>query len=291
MENYACTFAVGKMIVSGTKIELKKYSIPLRCDKRQHSVARHETKSSGQKREDNLSRARASVRQRVWANVTPHSKFLTLTTSDTVLDVKVFKRRMQTFFQAMKRDGYVLRYLYVLERQKERGEKEGNEGSIHAHIVVFNDEYIPFDVINKHWNGTTDIHMLNGLREENGEKVRDVGAYICKYITKESNLEWGSRCFNCSVGLNKPVSVSKTIYGTEDGQYFPNDESTENQLIDELEKLMDTTYQNAKIIQIDRGVDIINQIIDYKQGNLKDCLIGESEQDNFTLFDECEYYS
>lgn len=269
MDNIAKEFSIGKMIVFGEKIEFKNYSVPVCCGNRKHDILRLGNKETGEKRSDNLARSRMNVRYRVWANVTPHSKFLTLTTSDTVLDKEQFVKRLKTFFKAMSREGYKLRYLYVLERQKERGEKEGNAGSIHAHIIIFNDEYIPFDIINKHWNGTTDIHMLDGLREENGEKVKDVGAYVCKYLTKEADLEWGSRCYNCSVGLNKPIIVRKKIYGDENGNYFYNNEEPENMAIEEFEKSTLVTYQNSMIVQYNMGDGIVNQIIDYKQGKLK----------------------
>ena len=62
-----------------------------------------------------------------------------------MLDVKQFRRDWQTFVQAMRRKGHDLRYLYVIERQKQRGLKEGNEGTIHAHVIVFNDEFIPME--------------------------------------------------------------------------------------------------------------------------------------------------
>ena len=274
MKNYAFLYSVGKTTISGSKIETKNYSVPICCEHRKHSVARKSNKEDGVKRDDSLSRSRMMVRQRVWANITPHSKFLTLTTADTVLDVKEFRQRMSVFFKAMKRDGYNLRYLYVLERQKERGEKEGNEGSIHAHIIIFNDEYIPSEIIKKHWNGRTEIKMINGLREENGEKVRDVGAYVCKYVTKESNLEWGSRCFNCSLGLLKPLNFKKTIYGDGEGEYYPNDEDSENEFINFWDENAKYTYRNAKIIQYDFGDGTINQIIDYKQGDIGEYVDG-----------------
>lgn len=170
----------------------------------------------------------------------------------------------------MKREGFELRYLYVLERQKERGEKEGNEGSIHAHIIIFNDEYIPFEVINKHWDGVTDVHMLDGLRMENGknkEKITDAGAYICKYITKEANLEWGSRCFSCSKGLKKSAEIPVRIYGDGNGTYFKEEKLDE--LFNGFMDMCDIVYQDAQVVRYCGSEGVVTQIIDYKQGNFK----------------------
>lgn len=266
MTEYAKRYVISKCVISGHKLEFQEYSVPVLSEPRSYCIERIKSDDSV-KRTDNLYRARKAVRQRVWSNVTPHSKFLTLTTADTVLDVKIFCRRLTTFFQSMKRAGYDLRYLYVLERQKERGIKEGNEGSVHAHIIIFNDEFIPFDIINKHWKGTTDIHMLNGLRWENGEKVRDAGAYICKYVTKEANIEWGSHCFRCSKGLNKPIEFPAYAYGCDDIM-VPDDEGMYNQQFYNLMQLANITYQNAIVVRYNAGDGIINQIIDYKQGTI-----------------------
>lgn len=267
---YVNTYITDKYIVSGTKVEKLSYSVPIRCDfKREHTVKRG-TKQEEGKREDNLNRARKSVRRIIWANKTPHTKFLTLTCADTCLEKKVFMRRFTSFCQAMKRQGYPLSYLYVLERQKERGEKEGNEGTIHAHLVVFNDEYIPFEIINKCWKwGGTDIHILNELRYDNGERVRDVGCYVSKYITKEANLEWGSRCYNCSVGLARAVEIPVKAYGDTDIGLVYDNSIELNELTESIEKETIYTYSNTQLVLYEINGTTIYQMIDYKQGHLK----------------------
>ena len=35
------------------------------------------------------------------------------------------------------------------------------------------------------------------------DNVRNLGAYVCKYITKDNLQEYGKRVFSCSVGLNR----------------------------------------------------------------------------------------
>lgn len=264
------TYITKKYVVSGNKVETLKYSVPIRCDfEREYTPEKGTGKDDG-KREDNLNRAKKNVRRIIWANKGPYTKFLTLTCADTCLDKKVFMRRFTTFKQAMKRNGYELKYLYVLERQKERGKKEGNEGSIHAHLVVFNDEIIPLDVLKKCWKwGGTNIHVLNELREENGEKVKDIGCYVSKYITKEAEHEWGSRCFNCSIGLPRSVVIPYKAVGNKEIGLFYSDDIGFNLLCETLDNEITVTYKNTKIFSYNIGAERIYQIIDYEQGYLK----------------------
>lgn len=263
------TYISKKYIVSGNKVESYDYSVPIKCDfKRDFKVIKGTKKEEG-KREDNLSRARANLKRTIWANMTPHTKFLTLTCADICLDKKVFMRRFQTFLQQMSRHGYKLRYVYVLERQLERGKKEGNEGTIHAHLVVFNDEKIPLDILNSCWHyGDTDIHVLNQLRK-NGEKVRDIGCYVSKYITKEANQEWGSRCYNCSKGLCRAVEIPVKIMGNDEIGTIYDDNIDLNLLAKNVESLMTVTYKDSFMCIYNIADTPIYQIIDYQQGYLK----------------------
>lgn len=277
-QKYCNTYVTDKVVISGEKLEKYSYSVPIMCDfEREHTPKRDVANAEKGKRDDNLSRARQTVRRIIWQNKTPHTKFLTLTCADICLDKKVFMRRLTTFFQAMNRQGYDLHYLYVLERQLERGRKEGNAGTIHAHIVVFNDEKIPLKAIKKAWkHGRTEIHILNELRYKKaqdgykrGEKVNDVGAYVSKYITKEAELEWGARCFNCSVGLDRPLEFSLKAYGAPDFGYMHDPEDVYFTMEKEIERMTNWSYKNAKIVTYDIGGQQIHQIIDYMQGTFK----------------------
>lgn len=236
-------------------------------------------KGTGEKRSDNLARARQSVRRIIWCNITPHTKFLTLTCSDTCLELKAFQRKLQTFFQAMTRKNYKLSYLYVLERQLERGKKEGNAGSWHAHIVVFNDEKIPLDVLNSCWkHGYTDIKILNGLRCRDSEKIKDVGAYVCKYITKDTALELGAKCFRCSKGLKRPLEVNLKADGSPELGYFVDNEDCYNELVAELFSNSKFCYQDTKIVPVMGQADSF-QIIEYSQAILEP----NKQIDDFTV--------
>ena len=263
-------YILQKAVISGIHVELYKYSMPILCEfEKQTNPKVTKEQETGEKREDNLSRARQTVRRLIWCNITPHTKFLTLTCKDTCTDVKLFQRKMQTFFQAMTRKGFKLRYLYVLERQQKRGAKEGNEGTWHAHVVVFNDEKIPLDVLKSCWkHGRTEIKMLNGLRVKDNEKINDVGAYVCKYITKEAALEFGMQCFRCSNGLHRPYEVNLKADGLPGVGYFVDKEDPYNALVDELFKKSKFCYQDSKIIPLKYDTDSY-QIIEYSQAVFK----------------------
>lgn len=275
-----------RLVVSGNKIEFYEYEKPIYIDyDRTHTVTKNKTEDSC-KREDNLLRARQSVRRIIWSNLEPHSKFLTLTYAETQLDVKVFQRHFTTFIQNMKRNGYKLRYLYVLERQKKRGKKEGNIGTVHAHLVVFNDEFIPHELITKCWGqGNIDIHMIDGLREENGEKVKDVGAYVCKYLTKDAELEWGSRSFRCSKGLKRPQEFKVYAYGEIDKRGLPNYVCENMEFYDFIKNASDITYRNKSYFgyQLKDGTQYTNSVNYYQANKSSNLIIQDNE-----VFEEIE---
>lgn len=270
VQNSCNRYILQKAVISGNHVELYKYSMPILCEfEKQTNPKVTKAQEAGEKREDNLSRARQTVRRLIWCNLTPHTKFLTLTCKDTCTDVKAFQRKMQTFFQAMTRKGYKLRYLYVLERQKKRGVKEGNSGTWHAHVVVFNDEKIPLEVLKSCWkHGRTEIKMLNGLRVKDDEKINDVGAYVCKYITKEAALEFGMQCFRCSNGLHRPYEVNLKADGLPGVGYFVDKEDAYNVLVAELFEKSKFCYQDSKIIPLKYDTDNY-QIIEYSQAIFK----------------------
>lgn len=213
-----------KYLFCGDYLILKEYSLPFIKGLTKHDNIFHsfDTSSNNPKRLDNLKRARDTVSAYVYTNLTSHTKFLTLTTKETILDVPVFQRKLQTFFQAMKRKGYDLDYLYVYERQKKRGLKEGNKGCLHVHCIIFNDEYIDMSVLKKCWpHGRVELKILDGLRCQNdqvsSELINNPASYVCKYITKESVAEWNEKVFRTSKGLKKPVCVNNEVVVYPDG--------------------------------------------------------------------------
>lgn len=278
-------YILQKAVISGNHVEFYKYSMPVLCEfeKRENLLKVSDNEQgTGDKRADNLARSRQSVRRIIWCNITPHTKFLTLTCEKTCTDLKSFQRKLQTFFQAMTRKGYKLRYLYVLERQLKRGMKEGNAGSWHAHIVVFNDEKIPLDVLKICWkHGRAEIKILNGLRCGDDEKINDVGAYVCKYITKEASLELGMQCYRCSNGLKRPLEVNLKADGSPELGYFVDKEDCYNELVADLFSKSKFCYQDSKIVSV-RGQTDSFQIIEYSQAILEP----KKQIDDFTVISD-----
>lgn len=267
--NYADEYSSGKVIVTNDHIKFVRYKIPYKSGAREHEIKKVNFNNPDfEKQDKNLFRAQAKVEEIINANVLEHSKFLTLTTADTVLDEKAFRRRLQTFIQAMSREGFKLRYLGVLERQKKRGAKEGNSGSIHAHLIIFNDEFIPFDIINKHWKGKTDIHILNGLKYDTGEKIENVARYVCKYITKDNLNDFNKHVYFCSKGLQRPAEFNIPVYKLSDDTYCYDNEDERIQAYKQLLSQCDI-YEKSEMISLLPFDKTKTQIKTIKKGKMK----------------------
>ncbi len=272
----ASTYMNEKLVYSGRKVEHYIYSKPIRVDfNRGVVVTRSDTAEL--KRSDNLLRAQRRVRQLIWANVGEYTKFLTLTYAETVLEVEQFKKDFDAFRKSMQRKGYKFKYLYVLERQKLRGVKEGNEGCLHCHMVIFNDEFIPWEEIKSSWHrGSIDIHILDGLRvvdnKKKDEKIQDLGAYVSKYITKDYVASSNNRVYTCSIGLNQPVEERLEEYqfinkkGLIDGMINPEHIQHFENVMDTVEikykKIVSFSYEDTK------GEEQVNSYL-YQQGVFK----------------------
>ena len=250
-----------RVVISGDIVEVYEYSSPILCGHERKSEVvprdREVVDDDYAKRDDNLFRARQTVRRVIWANMGKYSKFITLTYRDTVLDIRQVQRDITTFVQYLRRKGYKMDYIYVLENQKERGEKEGNEGCLHVHMLVFNDQKLPLDLLNKAWShGRTNISSIR--------KIKDLGAYVCKYITKDASTEFGRHVYGCSRGLKRSGEERFYSEGYSDTTY--------NGLHPEqVIAALDVRYRSK--VQYDlHGKDgkAIHQTVTYYQGKWKD---------------------
>lgn len=239
-----------KIIVSGDIVELIQYRVPVNCEKRDYEIVKG-SKNDLDKKEENLQRARSNIRRYIWQNVTPYSKFITLTYKDTVLDYEILLYDMKQFFKNLGRAGYCNKnYLWIMEHQIERGKKEGNAGSLHSHCILFNDEYIPFDAINKAWGkGNTDIHKLND--------INNVGAYVSKYLTKETYSEFNRHSYHISRGLQKPTEYCHDGYIT--------DVEFGKEILDQV----DWYHMHTTNYEYDTSNGKFQNSIIYKQGRLR----------------------
>lgn len=251
MKKYASLRRDWKIIYSGDIVEVFEYRIPINVEARDYEIVKGTKKEEG-KRQDNLNRARGNIRRYVWNNITEYSKFITLTYSDTCLDQDKVIKDFKQFIQNLKRKGYnELKWLYITEHQKNRGLKENNAGSLHIHTILFTDEFIPYDVINKCWkHGSTDIHKI--------DKVNNAGAYVCKYLTKDEFNLYEKNSYHVSRGLKK------SIIQVHDG-YFSQGTP------DELLKFLDVEFYHAHVInyKYDTEDTVFKNSIFYRQGRIR----------------------
>lgn len=195
---------IEKIVISGNVIEYYRYLKPLNVEPREHDIEKNRETSEG-KRDRNLYRARADLRRAIWCNQTKYTKFVTLTYKDTELDQDNLIYDYKQFIKKLRRREFIVPYVYVTEHQKKRGIKEGNAGSLHIHSLLFTDEFISADIINTCWGlGNTDIHSL--------KDVNNLGAYVCKYLTKEEFDLYHKHSYHLSRGLKKPEVLTTDGY-------------------------------------------------------------------------------
>ena len=195
---------IEKIVISGNVIEYYRYLKPLNVEPREHDIEKNRETSEG-KRDRNLYRARADLRRAIWCNQTKYTKFVTLTYKDTELDQENGIYDYKQFIKKLRRREFIVPYVYVTEHQKKRGIKEGNAGSLHIHSLLFTDEFISADIINTCWGlGNTDIHSL--------KDVNNLGAYVCKYLTKEEFDLYHKHSYHLSRGLKKPEVLTTDGY-------------------------------------------------------------------------------
>lgn len=268
-----------KVVVSGDVVEMYFYKIPVSVGgNRKHKIEKN-SKEIQEKREDNLYRARQNIRRIVWSNQSKYTKFVTLTYAKTVLDVKKVRRDITTFVQGMRRLGYDMKYLYVLENQKVRGKKENNAGCIHAHMLLFIDKYIPKENLEKCWK-----HGFVGI--EKIDDVKNLGAYVCKYITKDNLAEFGKRCYSCSIGLDRPSDERFYTFGFSDsvtsGNFQPED----------VLRSLDISYSSSMNCDFfNANGEPVNQSIRYFQGKWRNGNIIQQKADIDDLKAQFDYFA
>ena len=190
-----------RVVVSGDIVEVYDYSVPILegYTVKTPSCGRGSSADDGDKlinRDKVLNRARRDLRRLVNTNICDNSKFVTLTFADNVQDFKVANKEYMLF---VKRLNYFLKskveYICVPEFQK--------RGAIHFHVVLFNVPYIDSNKLRELWGqGYVKINRI--------DNVDNVGAYICKYMSKDFDSDdrlKGKKCYFSSRKLNKPVEI------------------------------------------------------------------------------------
>lgn len=147
------------------------------------------------------------------------SKFVTLTFRENVKDLKTANYEFKKFMQRL--NYYMfgtkkanIKYSCVPEFQK--------RGAVHYHLIFYNLPYLKANDLESIWgNGFIKVNKI--------DNVDNVGAYICKYMTKENTdkrLE-GNKCYFNSRGLLKPLEYTdkkdkKIVESLEDSLQMQN---------------------------------------------------------------------
>lgn len=206
-----------KVIKSGNVLEVYEYQNPIKKGysggkggrKKSSDVAKEEKEEN---REKVLNRARRDLRRIVNSNVVEYSKFLTLTFAENIQDIAWANNEFKKFIKRVNYYlGFKVAYSGVIEFQK--------RGAVHYHVIFYNTpRKLKLNDLRAIWRHG---HIkLNIIRD-----VDNVGAYVCKYMTKcedEKKLRGKKMYFN-SRGLEKPQEIKesalvKAICGSLDGQ-------------------------------------------------------------------------
>jgi len=140
------------------------------------------------------------------SNITPYSKFITLTFSKAELEFTEAMKKFNSFTKLFKRRfNFKLQYSRIAERQRKRGLKENNEGSWHFHIIVYIDKKLDFKLLKKCWPyGSIDLKVI--------DFQKNIALYFGKYFTKQkSDVAINKKLVSHSQGLKKPT----IIYGND----------------------------------------------------------------------------
>jgi hypothetical protein len=149
-----------------------------------------------------LKKSGQAVRRIINANVEAYgekAKFVTLTFAKNVKENRVANAIFGKFVKRLNyeifRDKKArLKYLTVIEFQK--------RGAIHYHVVFFNLPYMPKSKLSEIWG-------QGFVKINNIDNVDNVGAYVSKYMTKDTDDDRliGEKSYFCSRGLIKPEEI------------------------------------------------------------------------------------
>lgn len=185
-------------------------------------AGRRKGENEGIYREESLQRARRNIRRLVNANIEYQSKFVTLTFRDEIKDLEVANNEFTNFIKRLKRRYEFVEYLAVPELQMKY-----DRGVWHYHVIIFSGiDYIPFKELESIWgNGFVYINKI--------DQVDNVGAYVCKYLTKDTaeSLK-GKKSYFASRGLDKPLEfIDKEVTNEIEEMISENSPDYESEVI------------------------------------------------------------
>ena len=173
-----------------------------------------EEEKEKQKQKTNFSmhRTRSNIRRLTNSNL-QLDKFLTLTFAESTTDLKEANK---LFHLAMKRVIHAkpdFAYIAVVEFQKDvdyYGKKKEKGGSVHYHLLCNIKTIIKRDRFE--WERWFQMRYwkYGFVKVKNITKVDNIGAYLCKYLSKEmfDKRMFRKKKFFCSRNLNKPIELT-----------------------------------------------------------------------------------
>lgn len=183
-----------RLILSGKILEVYEYEKPIakgfetkRTGRANAPFSSEEVKAENRGKVAN--RARSYVRRMVNAN--PQlNKFLTLTFAENLTDLELARYEFDKFLKRLKTRFKGFQFVVVVEFQK--------RGAVHFHLLC-NLPFVNVKELAKIWR-----HGF--IRLNRIDNVDNVGAYVTKYMTKDSIDERlvGKKCYSMSKGLNTP---------------------------------------------------------------------------------------
>ena len=189
-----------KLIISGNMVELYLYERAVKAGYQERKKVGIEKEIKKEEKEENdfaLRRARSNIRRLIATNFNKkYDKFITLTFKENMQDITKANREFTNFIKRIKRRfaEQEIKYLSVIEFQR--------RGAIHYHTIA-NLPYIESKELAEIWrNGFVKINAI--------ENVDNIGAYISKYLTKETydnEKMKNKKKYFPSRNLEKPITL------------------------------------------------------------------------------------
>lgn len=192
-----------KVIFSGENIEIYEYVHLVTVGSKVVVRKPRQAEKSELSKAVRLNRARNKVRRLINQNFTKNHYFLTLTfnNKDESLDkknVKECNKKFSEYIRKVRRGKNDLKYLAVVQFQDTYG-----RGAVHYHLLLNKKPYKRFksEIYYKWGNGSIKINKI--------QKVKNVGAYVTAYMSKELNdgrLD-GLKSYFTSKNLQQPIEI------------------------------------------------------------------------------------
>ena len=164
------------------------------------SGGRMKNKDEKSKKENRLKvtgRIRNKIINQSLANFTSEDKFITLTFNTDVKDIKSANVEFKKFIQRMRyKINKNFSYIAVIQFMK--------NGRVHYHMMS-DMGFIKKSVLNEIWgNGYIKINRMD--KQNNGKGVDNVGAYLVKYMNKDTQDKrlLGNKAYLISRNIKKP---------------------------------------------------------------------------------------